>query len=258
MKIQLRGVSVSFGDRRVLQDLDWALEPGQMCALVGPNGAGKSTLLKAACGIVIPNQGSVTLAQRPLLEIPVRERAQQIAVVHQHTQTVFDYTCLDFVLMGSHARNARFSLDSPKDVEQAKRLLASLDAGSLAQQPFSALSGGEAQRVVLARTMMTEAPIWLLDEPTANLDPKHQISTLNAVRRHVQASAAHAALVVLHDLNLARRFFDRVTVLDQGVVAADGTPKNVLTSELLSDVYDVEIQSVSYEGGDVFVVNSDP
>ncbi len=249
--IELKHVSASYGETKVLDAVDWRLDGGELCVVVGPNGAGKSTLLKVACGL-LPASGAL-LDGESVASLAPKTRAQKVTLVHQQTESVFDYTCLDFVLMGAHARSGRFSFDSDADVAKAEEHLGTMGVGHLAARPFTSISGGESQRVVLARTLMTQAPCWLLDEPTASLDPKHQIASLDLVRRHVDADPSHCAAVILHDLNLAARYADRVTIVHDGKVAHDGPVADVLTSDTLSQIYDVEIVPVPYDGGTLFV-----
>lgn len=247
------GFGAGEGQRRVLSDISLKIEAGESVALIGPNGVGKTTLMRILAGLLKPTSGRVELrGGEDLHAMSRREVARQLTVVPQARPQVFDFSALDLVLMGFHARTARFSLPSAAHQEQALAAMAELDVADLADRPASVLSGGELQRVLMARTMTSEAPLWLLDEPTSNLDIRHQIALLEQVTAH--CARGGAALGVLHDLALAHRYFERVIILDDGKIRADGPSNSTLDDALLSQVFQVDLHSVDVGERRVWVV----
>jgi len=244
-------VSHSFGDE-VLRSVDLAVEPGECVALVGPNGAGKTTLLRCLAGTLTPTTGRVTIDGVPHAELDRREVARRVSVVPQVRPPAFSFTALEFVMMGFHARLGRFALEGESERAAAERALETMTIGHLAGRAMTQISGGEAQRVVMARTLVSGATYWLLDEPTANLDLSHQVSLLDTVRRHCDDGGA--ALAILHDLGLVERSFDRVVVLSEGAVVADGPPRDVLDANLLHSTFGVPMTRLSDDRGAAWIV----
>ncbi len=250
--VRATGVVKELGGKRVLDEVDLVLEPSEAVAIVGPNGAGKTTLLKVLCGLLDSDQGEVQLKGRPIAEWSRREIAGHMAVVPQAAPQSFSFSVLEFVLMGRYAASRRV-VPSTKDVERARGALLQMEMEELEARSIAALSGGEMQRALMARAMVTEGDIWMLDEPTASLDMRHQKSTLGAVRAHVDGGSA--ALAVLHDLGLVHRYFDRVVVLKEGQVRAEGKPEEVLDEALVSEVYETSMRRGQVGGHTVWVVD---
>lgn len=247
-------ISHGFGAAEpVLDAVSLTLNAGESVALIGPNGAGKTTLMRILAGLLKPASGRVELgAGQDLHTLSRRQIARQLTVVPQGRPQVFDFSALDLVLMGFHARTTRFSLPSSAHQAQALQAMAKLDVDQLASRSASVLSGGELQRVLMARTMASQAPLWLLDEPTSNLDIHHQVALLEQVRAHCQRGGA--ALGVLHDLALAHRYFERVIILHNARIRADGPADETLDDALLSEVFEVELRSARVQGRRVWVV----
>lgn len=233
-------LSVRRGAALVLADIDLTLQPGEVLGVLGPNGAGKSTLLGALSGELSAAGGSVTLDGRVLAAWPDQERARRLAVLPQNSTLSFAFAVREVVAMG-RLPHASGRLRDGQIVEQALR---AADAAHLATRSYLALSAGERQRVHLARVL---AQLWpggagqnlLLDEPTSALDPLHQHTTLQAVREFAGQGAA--VLVILHDLNLAARYCDRLLLLRQGRAHALGTPEAVLQAAPLREVFGLEV-----------------
>ncbi|WP_051027066.1 heme ABC transporter ATP-binding protein [Nocardia higoensis] len=219
--------------RRVLDGVGFQVAAGELVALVGPNGAGKSTLLAALAGEITPGAGQVELDGRPLTHWTPLDMARRRAVLPQSHTVGFPFTAREVVAMGRApwARTPR-EVDDERIVAQA---LADADVAHLAERSFPTLSGGERARVALARVLAQDTPTLLLDEPTAALDLGHQEDVLELAA--ARAAAGAAVVVVLHDLGIAAAYADRVAVLEAGRIAADGPPREVLTSDLLSRVY---------------------
>ena len=259
--LQAHGIAVQRGERQILADIDLSLPAGQVIGVLGANGAGKSTLLAALAGELSPSAGSITLNGRPLSAWPAAELARCRAVLPQSPSLQFDLPVATVIGMGAypHARHTRTGAPrtDSRDTAQAaiaedqrilQRVLALADVQDLYGRRYRLLSGGEQQRVHLARVLYqlllarqghNEYRVLMLDEPTASLDPRHQLHLLSAV--HTLAHEENvAALVIVHDLNLAAGCCDRLLLLGQGRVAACGTPAQVLTPDTLRQVYGVE------------------
>ena len=230
--LSVTGAHVVLGGTTILDDVDLTVRAGEVVALVGPNGAGKSTLLGVLSGDV-DARGQVTLAGRTLAHWSTTEAAMRRAVLVQRVTVTFPFTCRQVVEMG-RAPWARTTREEDDDAAVAAALELT-DTTHLAGRISGSLSGGEQARVSLARVLAQSAGVLLLDEPTAALDLHHQELVLDLARR--RARAGDAVVVVLHDLNLAAGYADRVAVLDRGRVAAAGPPGEVLDPELLSRVY---------------------
>jgi iron complex transport system ATP-binding protein len=222
-------VGVSIGGRVLLADVSLRVGPGEVVALVGPNGAGKSTLLKVLAGDLAPNVGRVLLDERPLSAFRPRELALRRAVLPQQTVIQFAFTAREIVTMGRGPRRGH------DDEVVVARTLAQTESLPIAERHYPSLSGGEQARVSLARVLAQEAPLLLLDEPTSALDPRHQQMVMD-LARDVAASGG-AVVAILHDLNLAASAADRIVLLHEGRVVADGAPWATLTETLLSDVF---------------------
>ncbi|MFW5968089.1 MAG: heme ABC exporter ATP-binding protein CcmA [Persicimonas sp.] len=237
--LSAENITHRFGDTAVLEEVTFEVDAGESIVIVGPNGVGKTTLLRILAGLLEPTDGVVRVDKTPLEDIGRRQLARKVSVVAQARPRVFEFSALEVVLMGFHARTGRFSLPSEAQKERALEAMDRLEIADLADRPASVLSGGELQRVLMARTMVTDADLWLLDEPTASLDLRHQVALLDRVREHCEAGGT--AIAVLHDLALAHRYFERALVLDEGRLIADGPADEKLTDELLSRVFDVSL-----------------
>lgn len=238
--LRAENLAVQRGPCTVLADINLELRPGEVLGVLGPNGAGKSTLLGALCGELPPSHGAVWLDQRRLQDWPGSERAQRLAVLPQTSTLNFAFRVEEVVGMGRlpHASGR------VRDAQIIKQALEAADALHLAGRSYLALSGGERQRVHLARVLAQlwpggEGQMLLLDEPTSMLDPLHQHTTLQATRAFVEKGAA--VLVILHDLNLAARYCDRLLLLDRGRPHALGSPEQVLRAEPLQAVFGLEV-----------------
>lgn len=249
--LEAENIEVCFGTRTILDGIDLVVESGESVAIVGANGAGKTTLMKVLAGVLTPNTGRVVVGEDDLASMTRRQIARRIAVVSQGSPQVFDYSVLEFALMGNHASSAGF-VASADEIEAAERALHNLELDDLASHPVSKLSGGELQRALMARAMISPASIWLLDEPTASLDVCHQVTLLECVREHV--GRGNTAVAVLHDLALVHRFFDRVVVLHDSRLLADGPPDGVLTEPVVSETFGTEMKRGQIEGRTVWVV----
>jgi len=250
---EARQVRVTLGGTRVLDGVDLQARAGEVVALVGPNGAGKSTLLGALTGDLTPESGAVLVDDQPLTSWTPTELALRRAVLPQQVTVTFPFTVTDVVQMGRApwARTAASSLD---DIA-VRAALDDADIAHLAERHVPSLSGGERARVALARVLAQATQLVLLDEPTAALDVRHQELVLSIVRRRV--ANGDGAVVVLHDLGLAAAYADRVAILADGHIVADGPPATVLTPELLTAVYQYPIDVIRHPGTGALLVLPD-
>ena len=241
MNLRLEGVSFGYGEGPdLIRGLDLSLGPGELLGVIGPNGAGKSTLVGLASGALTPRQGEIFLEGRALPAWRPRERARAMALVPQDPPLASPFTVEQTVLMGRSPHLGFLALEGPADLAAAEAAMEATDTAHLAPRPLSQLSGGERQRVLIARALAQGAHTLLCDEPTAHLDLRHQVAVLDLLRAHCQAEG-HAALVVLHDLNLASAWCDRLLLLDKGAPRALGPPSEVLSYGLITEVYQTEV-----------------
>lgn len=248
--LQVRGLDVVRGGRRTVQGVDLDVAAGQVVALVGPNGAGKSTLLGAVARDLAPAAGRVLLHGHDLALVRPRDLARRRAVLPQEQHVAFAFTVLDVVHLGRAPwRGTPAARD---DDAVVGRCLELCDVAHLADRTVTTLSGGERARVALARVLAQQAPLLLLDEPTAALDLGHQELVLRTAVAHARAAApeggaaGRATVVVLHDLTLAAAYADTVVVLDAGRVVAHGAPREVLRPDLLSRVWRCPVEVVDH------------
>jgi iron complex transport system ATP-binding protein len=244
MMLSIQDVTIRYETRLVLRHVSLDVNPGEVLALIGPNGVGKSTLIRAGSGNLKPIGGCITIDGRDVQRLRVEDRAKAIAVVPQAMRLPELFSVGETVLMGRTPYLGWLGRESEKDRAVVQAALERTGTLELAQRPIGELSGGEQQRVLIARALAQAAHTLLLDEPTAHLDLKHQASVLSLVCDLAHAEH-YAVLIALHDLNLAAQYADRVALLSNGAVAAIGTPEEVLTEENLSPAYGLRI--VVYE-----------
>lgn len=240
--LEARGVSVNYGERVAVNDVSLRAESGEITAIIGPNGAGKSTLLRALNGVLLPSSGEILLDGEPLRSFARRAVGRRISVVAQEAELRFPVTVMEFVLGGRYAwsSTSAWGWETENDVAVAQEVLRETELEEFSARLMNELSGGERQRAVLARALATEANILLLDEPTANLDLAHQSALLQLVRARCDERGA-SAIVVTHDINLAAEFANRVLLLLRGQTLAMGAPQDVLTPELLREVFEIRV-----------------
>ena len=234
--LEMTDVSFAYDERSALQKVSLRLTPGEVVGLIGPNGAGKSTLIKLAAGLLRPRNGSVKLFGDPVTEWRRRDLARLVALVPQGPYIPPTFTVWESVLLGRTPYLGLLGLAYKSDRRITSQALEWVGIAHLADRRVGELSGGERQRVVLARALAQEPRCLLLDEPTTHLDLNHQVATLSLIRQ-VASQEGVAVLMVLHDLNLAASFADRLVLLVDGRVVAQGSPAEVLRRERLVTVY---------------------
>ncbi len=235
----LDGLRVWLGQAEILRGLSLTFGEAAMVAIVGPNGAGKSTMMSVLSGVLGPYQGSCRFRGREVSAWSKPLLARELSFIPQTVRLEFPFTAEQVVYMGRTPYcNGLF--ESPEDGEIVRRAMETTDSWQFADREFRALSGGERQRVVLAGALAQEPKVLLLDEPTSHLDLKHQVRTYDLLRR--LARQGLTVLAVTHDLNLAASYADRIVVLSEGTVAADGNVEEVLREELLHEVFEVRAE----------------
>jgi iron complex transport system ATP-binding protein len=243
VRLAAESVSLAYDDRVVVRDLDLQLTDGSFTAIVGPNGCGKSTLLRALGRLLRPVSGRVLLDGRAIARTPTREVARVLGLLPQTPLAPEGLTVGDLVARGRHPHQSWLRQWSRDDEAAVAEALTWTDMADLADRPVDQLSGGQRQRAWISMALAQGTDLLLLDEPTTYLDLSHQIDVLELVAR-LHAERGRTVVVVLHDLNLAARYAQRLVAMDDGALVASGTPEEVLTERLLADVFDLEARIV--------------
>lgn len=237
----------SHSQKDILKGMSFAVKEGRMTTLLGPNGSGKTTLFKCLTGLWRVRRGTVRLGDRDLSKLSHAERAGIMAVVPQEHDPPFPYCVQDIVLMGRASHVALFSSPSAKDIRAADEAIEEVGIGGLRERPYTQISGGERQLVLIARAIAQEAPILILDEPTSHLDFRNQIMILTKVRR-IACQRRLTVLMTLHDPNAAMQFSDEIILFTEGRLVDQGEPKEVLTRENLKKIYSLDVSVIPHEG----------
>ena len=246
--ISARGLAFAYRPAEpVLRGVDLDARAGELVCILGPNGGGKTTLLRCLLGLAAPSGGTVTIDGRPLEGLRARERARRLAYVPQTPGSAFAFDAREIVLMGRLSHLGALGLAGAQDLEIVRAAMEMTGTAALAGRTLDELSGGEAQRVMIARALAQQPTILLLDEPTSHLDLRHQMSVTSMLRR-VAHDWPMAVLCVSHDLNVAAAFADRLVLVAGGRIAADGPPADVLRPDLLRGVYGIDVDLVPRPG----------
>lgn len=235
--LQVENLSFKIKEKKILVQAGFQVHEGEFVGIIGPNGSGKSTLLKNVYKVLKPQEGKIMFMNRDLLTMSNREMAQQLAVVIQEQEASFDFTVEEVVMMGRHAKKKMMESENEADREIVHQTLQATGLYEIREQSFITLSGGEKQRAFIARALVQDTPCLLLDEPTNHLDIKYQLELMNLVKAQKKTVVA-----VIHDLNIASMYCDRLYALKEGKIVASGTPKQVLTPEFIKEVYEVEAE----------------
>ncbi|MBI3738554.1 MAG: heme ABC transporter ATP-binding protein [Chloroflexi bacterium] len=251
--LKIENLSVNYGSRRILHDVSLNVQSGEVLALIGPNGAGKSTLIRAVSGVIPIQSGRIRTNGDDFASLSPLQRARYVATVPQAVALPPAFTVWETVLLGRTPYLNFLGQPSPKDEELARRALDRVSALTLAERRVGELSGGEGQRVLLARALCQSTPILLLDEPTAHLDLQYQVSLLELVRELAHKDHL-AVLLALHDLNLAARYADRIALIVGGEIKAEGRPEQVLRPDLIEAAYCLPVRVIKHPFSDVPLV----
>lgn len=235
MRIDAEGVGIALGGKKILKEIHMSVRQKEFVGIIGPNGSGKSTFLKCIYRTLQPDCGQIFLDNTNLKDLTVRQSALKQAVLAQHNYYNFDFEVLDVVLMGRSPYKKIMDRDNEQDYKIARKNLKIVGLEEFENSKFSVLSGGEQQRVMLARALTQETPCLLLDEPTNHLDIKYQLQLMDIVKRmNVTVIAA------IHDLNIAAMYCDRMIAMKQGSIVGSGPPVELLTEEFIYDLYEVK------------------
>lgn len=251
MSLEVRDLSFSVGGKPLLIDVSVTLHPGEILSIIGPNGAGKTTLLRQLAGLEKPTSGTINDDGINLRRMGAKARAKRIAYVAQHTGVLADLSVLDLVLIGRYAHRSRFRGPTSADYDAARAALAKVGMSHLEHQTVPTLSGGERQLVHIARAIAQDAHTLLLDEPTSALDIHHQLRVHQLLRD--LAAEGRSIATVLHNLNDAAAISHRLAVIDKGRLVALGPPDDVLTPQLLAQVYRITATTQTDDAGHVRV-----
>jgi iron complex transport system ATP-binding protein len=250
--LRLAAAGVGFGDRWALRGASLSVRRGRLTALVGPNGSGKSTALRLLAGLWSPTEGQTLLSDRPIDRYDRKTLAKRIAWVPQSASLSYAFTVREVVAMGRFPHSGRLSRPGPADEEAIERAMLQTDTAALADRWVTQLSGGEVQRVLIARCLATEADFLILDEPTSHLDMAHALEVLSICRRLAHQDGRGVCLAI-HDLSAVMRQADEAVCLSFGRVVADGPPAEVLTPERIQAVFCVHAEPVTSSRGPALV-----
>lgn len=235
MEILAKAINMFVGNKKILNNLNLNLHDKEFLGIIGPNGSGKSTFLKCLYRVQKPTSGAIYFNGKILDEISYRESALQISVVAQHNFYSFDFTVLDVVLMGRAPHKKLLERDNENDFLIARHALKTVGMEHFEKRNFSTLSGGEQQRVILARALAQQTECLILDEPTNHLDIKYQLQIMDIVK-----SLNITVVAAIHDLNIAAMYCDRIIAFKEGSIIGCGTPKELLNRDFIYDMYEVE------------------
>ena len=250
MKLKIKDLEFSYASVPILKDVCIELAASEMLGVVGPNGAGKSTLIRCIDRILAPQKGSILLDEQDIKEIRPIELAKKMGYIPQSTSQVFPATVFDTVLMGRRPHIGWRS--SEKDTEKVLETLQMLNIEGFAMRDINELSGGQQQNVFIARALTQEPDVLLLDEPTSNLDIRHQLEVMDIIKNIVREKGI-SAIMAIHDLNLASRYADRIIMMNSGEIFSAGDPVSALTPENIEHVYGVEVRVHNQDGSHYIV-----
>ncbi len=239
-ELLIKDVSFSYLNGFSLRHIDLTVERGEKVALIGPNGSGKTTLIKLAAGVLTPQHGEVLLDGASLKSLPRREIARRTAVVPQYFHMPFAFTVGEVVVLGRTPFIRALSGETERDISTARRAMELVGIEQLSSRTFNELSGGERQKAILAMALAQEPKLLLLDEPTAHLDINHQVEILELVNGLCREQGV-TVVGAMHDLNLAALYFDRLVLLKEGTIFAEGSPSAVLTERTIQDVFGASV-----------------
>ncbi|MFC1949910.1 ABC transporter ATP-binding protein [Chloroflexota bacterium] len=239
IELEVENLGLAYDRNVVIRDLSFRVMPGEMVGLIGPNGSGKSTIIKALSHVIRPFAGRVLIDSRDIARIPRMELARLLGVVPQMSLLPSTFTAFEMVLMGRNPHLGLLQYEGERDMAITWQAMEKTATQSLAERRVGELSGGEIQRIVIARVLAQEPKSILLDEPTSNLDISHQVDILNLIKNLCRSNNL-TVIVTLHDLNLASQYCDRLILINEGRVYAQGTPTEVITARNIKEVYGSE------------------
>lgn len=236
-------LSFAYGEKEIIDNVSFSIPKGQYIALIGPNGSGKTTLLNILAGRFKPKRGNVFYQGVSLAKMSIQEKAKHFAVIHQNESSQFPFTVLEMVLMGQHPYRSRFSRITAADLALAREIMTATDTLKLAEKSVIAISGGEFQRVILARALMQQPKILFMDEAMADLDISARIKIIKLLKDFV-AEKQMTIVAIDHDLVMAYRFSDYILALKEGRLWKEGSPHEVFNEQFLADVFNVKAKII--------------
>ena len=239
MVLDISSLSFNFGSKNILADIDLSIKNNGIVGIIGPNGSGKSTLLKCIYRVLKPKTGTIFIDGKNINDYQFKETAKKMAVVAQHNDTHFDFNVLEMVLIGRSPHKKFMERDSAEDIELAYKSLEQVNMKDFADRNFSSLSGGEKQRIILARALVQNTDCLILDEPTNHLDIKHQLHFMSLAK-----DLKITVISAIHDLNIAAMYCDKIYALKEGQIIASGSVDEVITEEVIKTLYDVEAKII--------------
>ena len=248
MGIETRDIKVRIDDTEILKGASITVGDSKFVGLIGPNGSGKTTLLKCIYRALKPSDGAVFIDGKSLNSYSIRESAKKNGVVAQHSDGGFEFSVLEMVMLGRAPHKKALDRDSPQDIAIALEALESVGLTKFSEREFGTLSGGERQLVMLARALAQQTPCLILDEPTNHLDINRQLQLMNIVK-----NSGRTVIAAVHDLNIAAGFCSEVYVLSNGKVIANGSPEEVLTPEIIREVYGVNAEMFRNREGKLII-----
>lgn len=251
MLISASNIDVTLGSAQILNSISINAQDKKFIGVIGPNGSGKSTFLKCVYRVLKPNGGIITLGNEHLDKMSVKESAKRMSVVAQHNFYNFDFSVEEVVLLGRSPHKKSMERDNADDFKIVDESLEIVGMSDFKERSFSTLSGGEQQRIILARALAQKAQCLVLDEPTNHLDVKYQLQLLDIVK-----GLDLTVVCAIHDLNIASMYCDYIYVLDRGIVVAEGEPDSVLTKDLIKQVYEVDVNIYTDEQGVAHILYS--
>ena len=252
--IKIQNLSFKYYNNTVLKNIDFNVIKGSFISILGPNGSGKTTLLKNLCRLLKPLSGNIVLEKDDIKGLKYKEFAKKIAVVHQGTDMSFEFSVYDVVLMGRYPYQRIFRNESDIDFNIVKNAMTETGVWDLREKSINEISGGERQRVMIARSLAQEPEILLLDEPISHLDIKHQINILNLCKK-LNDEKKITVISTLHDINLASRYSDYILLINNGTIEKFDTPEKVLTEENIEKVYNIKVKFFKdYEENKLYII----
>ena len=249
MEIRTEGLQAVLGGNKILKGVEIRSGERELIGIIGPNGSGKSTLLKCIYRVLRPSGGAVYLNGKALDEYSVRESAKAVSVLAQHNYYNFDFSVKDVVLMGRAPHKRALDRDNAEDYRIVDEAHETVGLTDFANRSFSTLSGGEQQRVILARALAQQTPCLILDEPTNHLDIKYQLQLMDIVK-----GLNRTVISAIHDLNIGALYCDRIYAMKEGQIVASGTPSEVITGENIRFIYGVDAEVITDSAGNIHVL----
>lgn len=245
--LNVENIEFSYDKASLLEDIDFNVPSGSFVSILGPNGSGKTTLLKNLCGLLSPRKGTISLRNRKIGSFKHKEFAKTVAVVHQSSNVGFSFSVFDTVLMGRFPYIKKLQGETTEDIKAAEEAMKSTGVWHLREKDIREISGGERQRVMIARALTQEPELLILDEPISNLDIKFQINILQVCKK-LNKEKGITIVTTLHDINLAGQYSDYILLLNKGKLVSQDEPKNVLTVENIEKVYEIKVELLNRDG----------